>query len=372
MTDCSLYHILSIDRKMVNLANTRGDSKKLLEADLIRTLKELIPSLKITRTRVEQKVEDTQVDLAVEVVTPSGRKRWLWIEIKPAPVPSLVRESFRRLKAGPLKESKGYAMLASNFVTPRVREICREEGAGYIDRAGNCFLQLDDLYVEKVIEKNPYPKPGRPSSLFTPVSSRILRTMLQQPEREWAVRELSEAAQVSLAQTSKIYRRLLEDEYAKKNENRIQLSQPGKLLDAWREQYTVKANTRFAYFSFDREQLIARIATVGKANQWRYALTSFSAASLVAPFIRGVDMTTWYVNDATAIDLWAKALDLRPTDSGPNALLLVPYDSGVFSGAQPVDDVILVGNIQLYLDLYNDPARGREQAEFLRKEKIGF
>lgn len=353
---------------------TRGDSKKLLEADVIRTLRGLIPSLKVTKTRVEQRVDDTQVDLAVEVVTPSGRKRWLWIEIKPTPVPALVRESFRRLKSGPLKESKGYAMLASNFVNSRVREICREEGAGYIDRAGNCYLQLDDLYVEKVVEKNPYQKPGRPSSLFTPVSSRILRTMLQQPEREWAVRELSETAQVSLAQTSKVYRRLLEDEYAKKTENRIQLTQPGKLLDAWREQYTLKANTRVAYFSFDRspEQLMTRIATVGKENQWQYAVTSFSAAALIAPFIQGVGVTSWYVNDVTAVELWAKALDLRPAESGPNVLLLAPYDPGVFNGTQSIDGVTLVGNVQLYLDLYNDPARGREQADFLRKEKLGF
>lgn len=350
----------------------RGDSKKILEADLIKTLTGLIPSLKVTKTRVEQKVDDTQVDLAVEVVTPSGRKRWLWIEIKPTPVPSLVRESFRRLKAGPLKESRGYAMLASYFVTPRVREICREEGAGYIDRAGNCYLQLDDLYVEKVVDKNPYQKPGRPSSLFTPVSSRILRAMLQQPKREWAVGELSKTARVSLAQTSKVYRRLLEDEYAKKAENRIQLTQPGKLLDAWREQYSLKANTRVAYYSFDREQLMTRIATAGQENQWQYAVTSFSAASLVAPFVREVGVTTWYVNDAAAVELWAKALDLRPAESGPNALLLIPYDPGVFYGMQFMDNVTLVGNIQLYLDLYNDPARGREQADFLRKEKLGF
>jgi hypothetical protein len=31
-----------------------------------------------------------------------------------------------------------------------------------------------------------------------------------------------------------------------------------------------------------------------------------------------------------------------------------------------------VSNVQLYVDLYNYPARGREQADFLRERKIGF
>jgi len=357
---------------LVNISN--GRAKMALEADLLKALPDLIPSLKVTKTRVEPKAGASRADLAVEVVTPSGRKLWLWIEVKPTPTPGTVRESLRQLKSGLRKEPQSYPMLVSSFVTPRVREICREEGAGYLDLAGNCYLRMDDLYVEKEVEKNPFPRPGRPASLFSPVSSRILRAMLEEPKRTWALRELSEVAQVSLGQASKVCRRLSEEEYAGKTEKGIQLTQPGKLLDAWREQYILEKSTRKAYYSFERvpEQLMAKVAAVGKEKGWRYAITSFAAASIIAPFVRGIGVTTWYVSDAAAIELWVKTLDLRPAESGPNALLLIPYDSGVFYGTQSIDNVTLVGNIQLYLDLYANPARGREQAEFLRQEKIGF
>lgn len=345
-----------------------------LEAKLLKALPELIPSLEVTKTRIEPKTDNRRADLAVEVATPRGRKRWLWIEVKATLIPAMVRESLRNLKAGFPKERAGYPVLASSFVTPRVREICREEGVGYLDLAGNCYLNLDDLFVEKVVEKNPFPKPGRPSSLFSPASSRILRALLEEPDRKWGLRELSATTQVSLGQTFKVCRRLLAEQYANKREKRLELIEPSKLLDAWREQYTLKKNAQTAYYSFERtpELLLPRIAALAKENSWRYAITSFAAASIIAPFTRGVGVTTWYVENALAIDAWVKALDLRPTESGANVILLTPYDPGVFYRTREANNVRLVGNIQLYLDLYGDPARGKEQAEFLRKEKIGF
>lgn len=345
-----------------------------LEAQLLKALPELMPSLKVTKTLVEPTSGGVRADLAIEVAAPSGRKRWLWIEVKATPIPNMVRESLRRLASGRPTGSRVYPVLASSFIPQRVREICREEGAGYLDLAGNCYLRMDDLYVEKVVAKNPFSKPGRPASLFSPVSSRILRVMLEQPDRRWALQELSKTAHVSLGQTSKICRRLAEGDYAGKQAKRLQLTQPGPLLDAWREQYRVDQSPSTAYYSFERapEQLMAKVAAVGNDTGWRYAVTSFAGAALIAPFVRGVGVTTWYVRDAAAIDAWITALDLRPADSGPNVVLRIPYDAGVWYGTRVVNDITLVGNIQLYLDLYANPARGREQAEFLRQKTLGF
>jgi hypothetical protein len=39
---------------------------------------------------------------------------------------------------------------------------------------------------------------------------------------------------------------------------------------------------------------------------------------------------------------------------------------------QVVEGVKVVSDVQLYVDLYNYPARGREQADFLRERKMGF
>ena len=360
--------------KLGSLAKlSNGADKGALEVSLLKALPELIPSLKVTKTQVEPK-NANWADLAVEVITPPGRKRWLFFEVKANPVAGPVRESIRRLKAQLPKRSAAYAMLGSNFIGPRVREVCREEEVGYLDLAGNCYLRLDEFYVEKEVEKNPFPRPGRPASLFTPVSSRIPRALLEEPKRGWTVLELCRTTKVSLGQASNVCRRLLEEKYAAKTEGRIRVVEPGRLLNDWREAYAGTKSASLSFYSLDRDpaQIMARIASTASLRRWRYAVTSFAAASLVAPFIRGLSTVAFYVPYAAAIEPWTKALDLRPVEAGPNVILLIPYDEGVLYRTQTVNDLTLVGNIQMYLELYNNPARGREQAEFLREQKIGF
>jgi len=43
-----------------------------------------------------------------------------------------------------------------------------------------------------------------------------------------------------------------------------------------------------------------------------------------------------------------------------------------YTQTQTANDLKVVNNVQLYMDLVNYPKRGKEQAEFLRKEKMGF
>ncbi|MDP3723907.1 MAG: type IV toxin-antitoxin system AbiEi family antitoxin [Candidatus Omnitrophota bacterium] len=416
----------------------------------VRRLPRLLPSLRVTALRTRGRAGARSPELILQVVTPSGRRRQLYVGLRSAAVPSRIREAARQLKAAgqltsrPARRGRGsrtrplmgYPVLAATFLSPRAREICREENVGYLDLAGNCWLQFDDLYVEKVVEKNPFPHRGRPPSVFSPVSSRIVRAVLEEPQRTWQVGELARAARVSLGQTSNVTRRLIAEEYASRadrgapraepvaptitprvpaparagvgpggrhpahlpaavnptgppwfrsaspNETertgarwrgRLRLTQPARLLDAWRERY-VPARTSMAYYSFARppEQLIAQVAEAAARERLRYALTSFAASSLLAPFVRGIGTVQWYVHARDDVERWVKALDLRPVESGPNVILLIAEDPAIFYRTQVVQGATLVGTIQLYLDLLQEPSRGVEQAQFLRRERIGF
>jgi hypothetical protein len=61
-------------------------------------------------------------------------------------------------------------------------------------------------------------------------------------------------------------------------------------------------------------------------------------------------------------------LGLKPVDSGPNVALLTPFDEGVLMDVREVDGLMVVSDIQLYLDLIGYEARGEEAAEFLLQE----
>ena len=325
--------------------------------------------LKVSKIRSPQGAADRGVDIVAEIETSKGKRQTIMIEIKSVGYPSNIRQAVRQLKT--YAGGRGYPVFASPFIGTQGRDLCREEGVGYLDLAGNILLDLPGAYIEKAVEANPFSKPGRPKSLFSPVSARVTRAFLEEPGRAWKVIELAQTMGMSLGQTSKVARQLTEAGYLTKDKSGLRVKEPGKLLDDWRDQYQPAGNRRAAFYSFEKnpERLMKDIAAKGKKENLEYAVTSFAAALMVAPFIRGISAVQWYAAPDQA-DQWVKALDLRPVEAGANAFMVTPYDKSVFYRSQAVNGVKLVSNLQLYLDLYGDPARGREQAEFLRQEKL--
>ena len=348
-----------------NLVKSNQLSRQLV-ADLPKLLLE---SVKLLKTEPVAPGRGPS-DLRVEIATLSGRRRKLRIVLRALAIPSRVRELVR----GMGNAGSEYPVLASGFLSPRVREICREEGVGYLDLAGNCFIRFDGVHLERIVDKNPFPKRGRPASVFSRVSSRVVRAVLEEPDRTWRVAELAASCAVSLGQASNVCRKLIDDAYLERSERGLRLAQPGQLLDAWTADTPLPHNATHAYYSFERDpqRLMRRIAAAARSHAWEYAVTSFAAASLVAPFVHGIAGVAMYVSEPTRIDEWVAALDLRPVEAGANCTLLSPYDAGVLYRAHAIDGIRVVGNVQLYLDLIKDPARGREQAEFLRSERLRY
>jgi hypothetical protein len=200
-----------------------------------------------------------------------------------------------------------------------------------------------------------------------------VRALLEEPGRAWTVVELVQATGVSLGQASNVTRRLLDEDYLLRDGRRLRLTQPARLLDAWQADYSLARHQRIAYYSFEQDpaRVMARVAETAAAQHLRYAVTTWAGAWLVAPFVHGVSTVQWYIDEADQAR-WVEALELRLVEAGPNIELLIPNDPGVFYRTHTVTDVTVVGHVQLYMDLINDPARGREQAEFLRKEQLGF
>ena len=71
--------------------------------------------------------------------------------------------------------------------------------------------------------------------------------------------------------------------------------------------------------------------------------------------------------------LIARALGLRPAAEDEGAIhLLSPYDPGVFHGVLEKGGLKVAGLPQLYVDLLHYERRGRELAEQLRREAMGY
>lgn len=207
-------------------------------------------------------------------------------------------------------------------------------------------------------------------NVFSAKSARVLRVLLVNAAGDWNEREIAKEADVSSGLVHYVCKSLIELGYLSRSaQNRLVLVDPLRLLKRWAayHQYD-KVNTFLDYYTFEREVdlFIQKLSTIKKL---RYGLTALAGAAVIAPYVRPVDVHT-YVYNKEDVAVMVKALDLQPIPKGGNVKFVIPYDTGVFYGLQSVnvrglDEVSVVNvvsNVQLFVDLYNFPARGEEAA----------
>ena len=198
-------------------------------------------------------------------------------------------------------------------------------------------------------------------NIFGPKASRILRCLLLNPGKTWAIRELAGEAKVSVGYTHAVVVALIQNGYLARNEvNRLEVVDPIRMLKRWASYHQyLTANSFLDYYTFERE--VGSLINGLRHIRRKYALTGLSGALLVAPHVRPV-MIEAYVEDGGEGEIIAEELQLKPIPNGGNVRLVIPYDTGVFYKVQTITDVMIVSNVQLYVDLFNYPARGEEAA----------
>jgi len=293
-----------------------------------------------------------------------GRKQKAIVLIKASGEPKTIAQVGGIVKTVP---SDIYAIIVAPYISERGRRFCQELNIGFEDLSGNAYLKFGTVLIERYGKNNINKEKRNLKQLFTTKSTWLIRRMLVQPEREWTTLELAGSARISLGQVYKVTEKLAAERYLTKERGAIRLSNPGDLLDAWVEEYDFNKQPITGYFCMmkERDLLLARLKDTDHKG---YALTLGAGASLVAPFVRSSD-TYIYAND---FDKMINALGLEPVEFGGNVYLIEPSDEGVLFDVQNIDGLQVVSNIQLYLDLYDYPARGREQAEHLRQNILGY
>jgi len=206
----------------------------------------------------------------------------------------------------------------------------------------------------------------QPANLFARKATDIIRVLLVRYPKTWTLRDLAKESGTALGYTSRVSKSLIRQRLALRASARSELKvmAPEDLLKRWAAYSNFVANTRFVEY-YSREEDIGKFLNFFKGTARKnYALTALSGALLAEPFVRPVNAHI-YVREKTDAIAWADELGLMPIEENGNVKFAIAPSEGVFYGAKEIEGINVVSDIQLYVDLYNYPARGREASDAL-------
>lgn len=269
-------------------------------------------------------------------------------------------------------------LLIAGETTAEARKILEDHGIAVIDGLGNAHIELPGLLFHLEGHRRPEQKAGgTPPTRLKGKAGVVAQVLLLQPDRAWQVKDLAKEAQVSTGLAHRVLARLEDEEIVAaegtgpKRVRRV--TNPTALLDLWAEENVERPRRTLAHLLAQTpQQLIKELgANLGRAGI-DYALTGAGAASLVAPFITAVPVAeVWVTATAAPAELYDGA-QADPVTDGENVAFLQAKDDTPLVFHEKKKGLWLANRFRLYADLRRDPRRGREQAENLRREVIGF
>jgi len=304
----------------------------------------------------------------------------LWIEILNSASNARLLDAVELLHLARDDAHSSIAVLASPYFSPSKQKLLREAHAPFIDYAGNAWLVTPGLHVDRRGFHNPEREEREGRDLFSDKASLVLRTLLG-ARSPIGIRQIAdivgsgdEQIKLTPGYVSKVVKELERRGYAAKREERIVLRHSNELLSDWLVSYRKrKQPVSRSYFipASDAESLMPSLARALDDQHVDYEFTGHAGASIIdrhADF----DVVDVYVKNLDEAQKALLGIGARRVDRGGNINVLRPYyrESAFYDSQMPRGQLRAASDLQLYLDLYDYPVRGREQAEHLYERRL--
>jgi len=269
-------------------------------------------------------------------------------------------------------------LLIAETTTEQARTILTEHGIGFIDGLQNAHIELPGLlfHIEGRRGGRRTAGPTPPARLRGKAGA-AAQALLLQPGREWTVTELADEAGIAAGLAHRVLARLEREGIVAAEGSGPQrvrtLTNPTALLDLWAEEQVEQPRRTLGYLLAQTPQQLAnRIATGLDRAGIEYAITGAAGANFLAPFVTAIPVTdVWIAATADPTEV-LRDLGADPVTEGQNLVLLQAKDDAPILWRRALGEVWVANPFRLFADLRRDPRRGREQADHLREEVIGF
>jgi hypothetical protein len=274
----------------------------------------------------------------------------------------------------------GNLLLVAGATTAEAREILERHGVAVVDGLGNAHVELPGLLLHTEGQRGRRSDAPRPQThaRLAGKGGVAAQALLLQPERDWKVQDLAGEAGVSVGLAHRILARL-ETEGLVAAEGagprRVRrVANPTALLDLWAEENTDRSVQRMRAYRLAREpRALAKAVSVGlDAAGIDHAVTGAAAAARIAPFVTAVPVAEVWIDSVASLEDAAAATGTEVAETGHNLAFVQANGDEPLAFRRKVDGLWTVNPFRLFYDLRNDPRRGHEQAETLRREVIGF
>jgi hypothetical protein len=359
-TVTAIFTITVNKREIVNIEGA-------FEAETLRVLRD-VPGLAVA---AQPRVRDHRADAILRY---ADREQTVVVEIK------------RRANAATAHQLVHYAqlypdaptLLIAGETTAEARAILTEHGIGFIDGLQNVHVELPGLMFH--IEGGTHRRASRekmPPTRLRGKAGAAAQVLLLEPERAWAVTELSEEAGIAAGLAHRVLARLEAEGLVTvegAGPQRVRrLANPAALLDLWAEEQVDRPRRTFGYLLAQTpQQLTKRLAANLELAGIDYALTGAAGANLLAPFATAIPVIEVWTAATAAADELLRGAGVDPVTEGQNVVFLQGKDDLPLAFREQANEVCVANRFRLYVDLRRDPRRGREQADHLRQEVIGF
>lgn len=290
--------------------------------------------------------------------------------------PRDVREAAWRLDGYKVTtKDEPIPLVAAETLSPGAKEQLRQRGVGYFERNGTLYLKWRHWLINIERPSKTHRKKTS-ASLFTDAREKVVHALLVN-RGEWLTgNELAALAETSAFTSSKVLQELELREWCESSgagrTRRRRLNEPGKLLDAWAEEWVSRKHARSRWYGFASNadallmHLTYQIERAAISIPW--AFTGAAAANVYAPLLTGVDTAEIIVPDGQAKQL-ASALKLKPADKGANVTLVEREGASLqFRELHPDYPSYFASPFILYLDLLDGRGRNKELAQHVREK----
>lgn len=260
--------------------------------------------------------------------------------------------------------------------TVEAREILRAAGVGVVDGDGNAHVELPGALVH--IEGRAGDAKHRPGPVrLSGKAGAVAQALLVDPARAWKVTDVADRARCSVGLAHRVLKRLEVEGVVRAEgtgpRRTRHVDDPAALLDLWAEEQQQRVvSTRAFLLAQTTRQAIDELGAGLEKAGIDHALAGAAGASLLAPFVTAVPVIEMWAAATEAPEQLCEAVGAEAVEHGNNVVFLQADRDDPLLFRERVEGRWVASPFRLYADLLRAPQRGREQAQHLRTEVIGF